>query len=104
MLLFIDHVSGKKPIIPAMDTVAGGSMRLIEGARSLIHTAFVAAVKRAIASGDLRSNTDPYDSPRPHRRFPHHRYTRLGAQRPPPHRHPHRRFTLNAQAPFYPTS
>jgi AcrR family transcriptional regulator len=61
MLLFIDHVSEKKLIIPAMDTVAGGSMRLIEGARSLIHTAFVAAVKRAIDSGDLRSNTDPYD-------------------------------------------
>src|ERR1700677_526343 len=37
MLLFIDHVSEKKLIIPAMDTVAGGSMRLIEGARSLIH-------------------------------------------------------------------
>jgi AcrR family transcriptional regulator len=61
MLLFIDHVSEKKLIIPAMDTVAGGSMRLIEGARSLVHTAFVAAVKRAIASGDLRSNTDPND-------------------------------------------
>jgi hypothetical protein len=52
---------GKKLIISAMDTVADGSMRLIEGARSLIHTVFVAAVKRAIASGDLRSNTDPYD-------------------------------------------
>ena len=61
MLLFIDHVSGKKLIIPAMDTVAGGSMRLIEGARSLIQTAFVASVKRAIASGDLRSDTDPND-------------------------------------------
>jgi AcrR family transcriptional regulator len=61
MLLFIDHVSEKKLIIPAMDTVAGGSMRLIEGARSLIHTAFGAAVKRAIAGGDLRSNTDPND-------------------------------------------
>jgi AcrR family transcriptional regulator len=61
MLLFIDHVSEKKLIVPAMDTVAGGSMRLIEGARSLIHTAFVAAVKRAIASGDLRSDTDPND-------------------------------------------
>src|ERR1700741_3387203 len=61
MLLFIDHVAEKKLIIPAMDTVAGGSMRLIEGARPLIHTAFVAAVKRAIASGDLRSNTDPND-------------------------------------------
>jgi AcrR family transcriptional regulator len=61
MLLFIDHVAGKKLIIPAMDTVAGGSMRLIEGSRSLIHTAFVASVKRAIASGDLRSDTDPND-------------------------------------------
>jgi AcrR family transcriptional regulator len=61
MLLFIDHVSEKKLIIPAMDTVAGGSMRLIEGARSLIHTAFVASVKRAIASGDLRLDTDPND-------------------------------------------
>ena len=61
MLLFIDHVSGKKLIIAAMDTVPGGSVRLMEGARSLIHTAFVASVKRAIASGDLRSDTNPDD-------------------------------------------
>ena len=61
MLLFIDHVSEKKLITPAMDTVAGGSMRFIEGARPLIHTAFVAAVMRAIARGALRSNTDPND-------------------------------------------
>jgi AcrR family transcriptional regulator len=59
LLFLIDHVSEKRLIIPAMDTVAGGSMRLIEGARSLIHTAFVASVKRAIASGDLRSDSDP---------------------------------------------
>ncbi len=61
MLLFIDHVAGKRLIIPAMDTVAGGSTRLIEGARPLIQTAFVASVKRAIASGDLRADTDPND-------------------------------------------
>jgi AcrR family transcriptional regulator len=61
MLLFIDHVSEKKLIIPAMDTVAGGSLRLMEGTRSLIHTAFVTSVKRAISSGDLRSDTDPND-------------------------------------------
>jgi hypothetical protein len=36
-------------------------MRLIESSRSLIHTAFVASVRRAIASGDLRSDTDPND-------------------------------------------
>jgi AcrR family transcriptional regulator len=61
MLLFIDHVAEKKLIIPAMDTVAGGSMRLIEGSRSLIHTAFLASVQRAITSGDLRADTDPND-------------------------------------------
>ena len=61
MLLFIDHVAAKKLIIPVMDTVAGGSLRLMEGSRSLIHTAFVASVKRAITSGDLRSDTDPND-------------------------------------------
>jgi AcrR family transcriptional regulator len=61
MLLFIDHVSEKRLIVPAMDTVAGGSARLIEGARGVIHTAFVGSVKRAIASGDLRADTDPND-------------------------------------------
>ena len=61
MLLFIDHVAGKTLIIPAMDTVAGGATRLIEGSRSLIQTAFVASVKRAVVSGDLRADTDPND-------------------------------------------
>ncbi len=61
MLLFIDHISAKKLIIPAMDTVAGGAIRMMESSRSLIHTAFVASVQRAIASGDLRSNTEPND-------------------------------------------
>jgi AcrR family transcriptional regulator len=61
MLLLIDHFAAKKLIIPAMDTLAGGSMRLTEGSRSLIHAAFVVSVKRAIASGDLRSDTEPTD-------------------------------------------
>lgn len=61
MLLFIDHVASKKLIIPAMDTVAGGSMRLMEGARGLIHSAFLALVQRAIDSGDLRVDTNPDD-------------------------------------------
>jgi AcrR family transcriptional regulator len=61
MLLFIEHVAEKKLIIPAMDTVAGGSMRLMEGARSLIHTAFIACVRRAIDSGDLRADANPDD-------------------------------------------
>jgi AcrR family transcriptional regulator len=61
MLLFIDHVADKRLILPAMDTVPGGSMRLVEGSRSLIHTVFVASVQSAIDSGDLRSDTDPND-------------------------------------------
>jgi AcrR family transcriptional regulator len=61
MLLFIDHVAAKVLIIPAMETVAGGSMRLIEGSRALIHTTFVRAVRRAISSGDLRAGTVPDD-------------------------------------------
>lgn len=61
MLLFIDHVAGKLLIIPAMNTVAGGSSRLIEGSRSLIHAAFIRAVERAIASGELRADTNPND-------------------------------------------
>ncbi len=61
MLLFIDHVADKRLILPAMDTVAGGSLRLIEGARGLIHSAFVALVQRAIDSGDLRPETDSND-------------------------------------------
>jgi AcrR family transcriptional regulator len=61
MLLFIDHVAAKRLIIPAMNTVTGGATRLLEGSRSLIHTAFVSSVRRAIASGDLRSDSDPDD-------------------------------------------
>jgi AcrR family transcriptional regulator len=61
MLLFIEHVAEKKLIIPAMDTVAGGVARLVEGARPLIHTAFVASVRRAMASGDLCAATQPED-------------------------------------------
>ena len=61
MLLFIDHVAGKMLIVPAMDTVAGGSSRLIMGSRGLIRAAFAALAQRAIASGDLRGDTDPND-------------------------------------------
>jgi len=61
MLFFVDHVAEKKLIIPAMELVAGGSMRLIEGSRDRIQTTFIRSAKRAIASGDLRADTDPND-------------------------------------------
>ncbi|MDP9038756.1 MAG: TetR/AcrR family transcriptional regulator, partial [Acidobacteriota bacterium] len=61
MLLLIDHMAAKRLILPAMESVAGGSGRLMEGARGVIHEVFVALVERAIASGDLRAETDPDD-------------------------------------------
>ena len=61
MLLFIEYVAGKLLILPAMDTVPGGSMRLIEGTRGLIHSTFRGLVQCAADSGELRADTNPYD-------------------------------------------
>jgi AcrR family transcriptional regulator len=61
MYEFIDYVAEKTLIVPAMDTVPGGSMRMIEGTRGLIHSTFRGLVQRAIDNGDLRAGTDPDD-------------------------------------------
>ncbi len=61
MLKFIDYVVGKLLILPAMDTVPGGSTRLIEGTRGVIHSTFRGLVLRAIESGELRAGTNPDD-------------------------------------------
>jgi AcrR family transcriptional regulator len=61
MLMFIDYVANKLLILPAMDTLPGGSMRLIEGTRGSIHSTFRGLVERAVDSGDLRAGTDPDD-------------------------------------------
>ncbi len=61
MSVFVDYVAGKTLILPAMDTVPGGSMRMIEGTRGMIHGTFRGLVQRAVDSGDLRAGTDPDD-------------------------------------------
>lgn len=61
MLVFIDYVAGKLLILPAMDTVPGGSMRMIEGTRGVVHSTFRGLVQRAIDSGDVRPDFDPDD-------------------------------------------
>ena len=61
MLELIDHVANKLLILPAMETVPGGSRRLIEGAHGPIHGTFRALVERAVASGDLRASTNADD-------------------------------------------
>lgn len=61
MLVFIDYVAKKMLILPAMDTVPGGSRRMMEGTHGLIHSTFRGLVERAVASGDFRAETDPDD-------------------------------------------
>ena len=61
MLVFIDYVADKLLILPAMDTVPGGSTRMIQVTHGLIHSTFRGLVQRAVAAGDLRPETDPDD-------------------------------------------
>jgi len=61
MVVFIDYVASKTLILPAMDTVPGGSTRMIEGSRGPIHGMFRGLVQHAIDSGELQAGTDPDD-------------------------------------------
>lgn len=61
MFVFIDYVAGKLLILPALDTVPGGSMRMIEGTRGQVHGTFRELVEGAIESGDLSADADPDD-------------------------------------------
>lgn len=61
MLVFIEYVANKLLILPAMDTVPGGSRRMMEGTHGLIHSTFRGLVERAVASGALRAETNPDD-------------------------------------------
>jgi AcrR family transcriptional regulator len=61
MLLFVDHIAAKQIIAPALNSVVGGPSKLYEGSRGLIQSAIDALVKRAIKSGDIRKDLDPFD-------------------------------------------
>jgi AcrR family transcriptional regulator len=61
MLLFVDHIAAKQIIAPALNSVVGGPSKLIEGSRGLILGAIDALVKRAIQSGEIRSDLEPFD-------------------------------------------
>jgi AcrR family transcriptional regulator len=61
MLLFVDHIAAKQIIAPALNSVVGGPSKLYEGSRSLIQGAVAALVKRAIKSGNIRSDLEPFD-------------------------------------------
>ena len=61
MLLFVDYIATKQIIAPALNTLVGGPSKLYEGSRGLIQGAIDAMVKRAIKSGDIRKDLDPFD-------------------------------------------
>jgi AcrR family transcriptional regulator len=61
MLLFVDYIAAKKIIAPALNTFVGGPSKLYEGSRAQIQGAIDALVERAIKSGDLRPDLDPFD-------------------------------------------
>jgi AcrR family transcriptional regulator len=61
MLLFIEYIAAKHIIAPALNTFVGGASKLYEGSRAQIQGAIEALVKRAIKSGDMRKDIEPFD-------------------------------------------
>jgi AcrR family transcriptional regulator len=61
MLLFVDYIAAKQIIAPALSTLVGGSSKLFEGSRSQIQGAINTLVERAIQSGDIRKDLEPFD-------------------------------------------
>jgi AcrR family transcriptional regulator len=61
MLLFVDYIATKQIIGPALHSLVGGPMKLYEGSRGQVQGAIDSLVKRAIKSGDIRKDLDPFD-------------------------------------------
>jgi AcrR family transcriptional regulator len=61
MLLFVDYIAAKQLIAPALNTLVGGPSKVYEASRVQITTAIQALVGRAIKSGDIREDLDPFD-------------------------------------------
>jgi AcrR family transcriptional regulator len=61
MLLFVDYIAAKHLIAPALNTIVGGPSKVYEASRAQISGAIEALVKRAVKSGDIRKDLDPFD-------------------------------------------
>jgi len=61
MLLFVDYIATKHLIAPALNSLVGGPSKMYEASRAQITGAINALVHRAIASGDIRPDLDPFD-------------------------------------------
>src|ERR1700721_969670 len=61
MLLFVDYIAAKKIIAPALNTLIGDPKKGFERSRGQIQGAIEALVQRAIKSGDIRKDLEPFD-------------------------------------------
>jgi AcrR family transcriptional regulator len=61
MMLFVDYIAAKHIIAPALNSVVGGPSRLYESSRAQIAGAIDALVKRAIKSGEIGKDLEPFD-------------------------------------------
>jgi AcrR family transcriptional regulator len=61
MLLFVDYIATKQIIAPILNTLVGGPSKMYEASRGQVQGAIHALVKRAIKSGDIRRDLDPFD-------------------------------------------
>jgi AcrR family transcriptional regulator len=61
MLLFVDYIAAKQIIAPALNTLVGGPSKVYESTGEQIRKAIQALVNRAIESGDIRPDLEPFD-------------------------------------------
>jgi AcrR family transcriptional regulator len=61
MLLFVDYIAAKQIIAPALNTMVGGPSKVFAASGAQIKTAIHGLVERAIQSGDIRADLDPFD-------------------------------------------
>jgi len=61
MLLFVDYIATKQIIAPALNTLVGGPSKVYEASRAQIAGAIHSLVERAIESGDIRKDLEPFD-------------------------------------------
>jgi AcrR family transcriptional regulator len=61
LLLFVDAIETKQIIAPALNTLIGDPKKVFAASYAQVHEAIHALVKRAIKSGDIRSDLDPMD-------------------------------------------
>jgi AcrR family transcriptional regulator len=61
MLLFVDYIATKQIIVSALSTLVGHPSKVYEASRAQIAEAIHALVQRAIESGEIRGDLEPFD-------------------------------------------